>query len=109
MTDQQKYNRISILTGVSDSDLLGEYLNMAETEIIAWMYSSYPSIPEGATMPPKYEQIQISAVIAALSVQGAEGETTHIENGVHNYFKYEDMVSYIRQHVYPLVYLGAEE
>ena len=110
MTDADKLNRIKTLTGEMGKDaLFTEYLNMAASEILAWMYSAYPSIPEDATVPVKYDQVQVSAVITAYTVKGAEGETTHIENGVHNYFKYEDMVSYIRNHVYPLVYLGAEE
>ena len=109
MTDAEKLNRINLILGTEGQDeLLAEYLSMAASEIISWMYSSYPEIPEGATVPAKYEQVQVSAVIAGITVQGAEGETHHIENGVTNTFKYEDMVSYIRHHVYPLIYMGAE-
>ena len=107
----EELRRLKVILGIegSDSDaLLSEYLNMASNEIISWIYSSYPEIPEGAVLPAKYTETLIQAVASAYNIRGAEGEKSHSENGVQNVFKYEDLISYIRQHVYPYVYLGAE-
>ena len=72
-------------------------------EILNWLYERYEEVPEGTTLPAKYDQVQIFAVIAGFSVAGAEGESRHIENGIHRYFKYPDMLAYIKSNVSPYV------
>ena len=106
MTDVDKLNRLKILLG-DDEDLptdneLTEYLLIAEQEIINWLYIR-TSVPEGAVFPSRYDNVQIMAVVAAVNIIGAEGETVHIENGTHRTFKYDDLLAYIRAHVQPYV------
>ena len=76
------------------------YLTAAEKEILAWRYSySKQAVSE---VPAEYEMVQIHAVIAGLSISGAENQTQHIENGISRVFKYADMIQYIRSNVIPL-------
>lgn len=110
MTDEAKLNRLKILLGPeADSDaLLSEYLDIAKEEILNWLYIRLGQIPSDVTtVPVRYEQVQIMAVLAAYNIRGAEGQTLHIENGMHRQFVYDDLVKYVHSHVDPYVRLGA--
>ena len=110
MTDLQKLNRLKILLGdeaPNDDTLLEEYLAIAKDEILNWLYIRLGGVPaEVASVPAVYEQTQIMAVLAAYNIRGAEGQTLHIENGMHRDFVYDDLVKYVRTHVFPYVRLS---
>lgn len=110
MTDEAKLNRLKILLEVTGSDedaLLSEYLDIAKDEILNWLYIRLGAVPpEVDEVPAAYEQVQIMAVLAAYNIRGAEGQTLHIENGMHRDFVYDDLVKYIRTHVFPYVRLS---
>lgn len=105
MTDTEKLNRIKTLLGISDTSedtLLTEYLSMAKSEILNWIYAG--DIPSDVTdVPQRYEQTQVQAVIAGYSISGAEEQTSHTENGIARVFRYSDMLQYIHSHVIPMV------
>ena len=113
MTDAQKLDIIKTLlddgTGYLPSDTtLNTYITLAANEILAWKYHLVGGIPEDVTEVPSLDEgAQIYAVVAGYTHAGAEGEQTHIENGVHRHFMYEDMIGYIRNHVLPYVRVGA--
>lgn len=105
MTDADKLEQVKLLLGVTAGDmsqdsLISAYLSMAEKEIISWRYSYTGR--EVTAVPTEYETTQIMAVVAGFSQGGAENQTRHSENGIDRYFKYEDMVAYIRAHVIPI-------
>lgn len=113
MTDAQKLQTIKVLlddgTGYLPSDnTLNTYITLAANEILAWKYHLVGGIPNDVTDVPSLDEgAQIYAVVAGYTHAGAEGEQTHIENGVHRHFMYEDMIGYIRNHVLPYVRVGA--
>ena len=112
MTDAQKLETVKTLLddgGEMPSDeKLNTYLLLAGNEILAWKYHLVGGVPDDVAMVPTIDEgAQIYAVIAGYTHAGAEGETQHIENGVHRHFLYEDMIGYIRNHVLPLVRVGA--
>lgn len=113
MTDEQKLITVQTLiddgTGYMPSDnLLNTYLDMAKSEILAWMYHLVGGVPEDVTdVPSKYEGIQIYAVVVGFTQSGAEGQGLSIENGVHRDFRYSDMLDYIHNNVLPYVRVGA--
>lgn len=110
MTDEAKLNRLKTLLGETGSDedkLLEEYLAIAKDEILNWLYIRLGAVPpEVDEVPAAYEQVQIMAVLAAYNIRGAEGQTLHIENGMHRQFVYDDLVKYVRSHVFPYVRLS---
>ena len=110
MTDEAKLNRLKTLLEVTGSDedaLLEEYLAIAKDEILNWLYIRLGAVPpEVDEVPAAYEQVQIMAVVAAYNIRGAEGQTLHIENGMHRDFVYDDLVKYVRTHVFPYVRLS---
>ena len=107
MTDEEKLRRLKKLLGITDTDedeLLSEYLDIAKDEILNWLYIRLGAVPpEVEEVPAAYEQVQIMAVLAAYNIRGAEGQTLHIENGMHRQFVYDDLIKYIRTHVFPYV------
>lgn len=113
MTDEQKLITVKTLiedgSGYMPTDnTLNTYIEIAGNEILAWMYHLVGGVPSGVTdVPEKYDGIQVYAVVAGYTQAGAEGEQTHIENGVHRHFRYSDMLDYIHNHVLPIVRVGA--
>lgn len=113
MTDAQKLITVKTLlddgTGyMPDDETLNTYIALAANEILAWKYHLIGGVPASVTdVSILDEGAQIYAVVAGYTHAGAEGEETHIENGVHRHFVYEDMIGYIRNHVLPYVRVGA--
>ena len=112
MTDAQKMLTLQTLLSdggdVPEDQKLITYLNLAGNEILQWKYHLVGGVPESVTdVPSADEGAQIYAVIAGYTQAGAEGQSQHIENGVHRVFRYEDMMGYIRNHVLPYVRVGA--
>ena len=113
MTDAQKLDTLKILledgSGYLPSDeTLNTYITLSGNEILSWMYHLIGGVPSDVTtVPDKYETVQIYSVVAGWTHTGAEGEQTHIENGVHRHFVYADMIGYIHNHVLPFVRVGA--
>lgn len=106
MTDSSKLENLKILLGIEGNDedaQLGVYLEMAQTEIMNWLYSSTGEDPTMFRFPERYDWVQINACIAGFNLNGAENQATHSENGISRTFKYSDMVDYIHAHVYPYV------
>jgi hypothetical protein len=113
MTDAQKLEIVKTLLddgtcNMPSDDKLNTYIILAGNEILSWKYHLIGGVPSTVTEVPSIDDgAQIYAVVAGYTHAGAEGEQTHIENGVHRHFIYEDMIGYIRNHVLPYVRVGA--
>ena len=108
MTDDQKlaYVKIRLSDGgeMPSDEMLIEYIRSAGQEILNWMYDNYQSVPDDVTeVPPKYEEMQIAAVVAGYTHAGSEGQDTHTENGVTRRFVFDDMRDYIRKNANAIV------
>ena len=111
MTDAQKLAAVKALLDdggyVPSDDKLNQYLSIAGNEILAWQYHLVGGVPNNVTeVPGRYDGTHIYAVVAGYTHAGAEGEQTHIENGVHRVFIYADMLAYIHNNVLPIVRVG---
>ena len=112
MTDAEKISKIKTLLDdggemPTDAKLL-TYLSMAGNEILSWMYHLIGGVPtDVTTVPIRYENTQIYAVVAGYTQAGAEGESNHSENGVTRDYRYSDMLDYIHNNVLPYVRVGA--
>lgn len=104
MTDAEKLASLKSILGITvttQDSYLSAYLALAKAEILAWVYSG--STPDDVTdVPTRYEVTQIMAVVSGYGIQGAEGQIAHSENGIGRTWKYEDMVAYVRNHVYQI-------
>lgn len=109
MTTVEKLSLVKTILGISASDTsldseLTAYLDMAGEEILNWLYINHPNKHASEkNVPIRYSMVQVHAVVNGYSHKGAEGETVHNENGINRTFKYDDMIAYIRSHVFQLV------
>lgn len=108
LTDKMAMLRVLLGSGAEQppGDVLEVLLKFAETEILAWMYRSYPSLPDGVEgVPREYEMIQIHAALIGYNMLGVEGQNSHSENGVSRQYAYSDMAAFIHRNVTPLAYV----
>lgn len=100
MTTAELITNINLMMGEEYSDeLLSAYIQQAQTECVNWEYQLI-GIPEDIDMA-KYDSIVINAVIVAMSLRGAEGETQHSENGILRGYKWSSMDDYIHRAIVP--------
>ena len=112
MTDAEKLAKVQLLLNdggeVPASEVLEEYIRLAGQEILYWRYHLVGDVPDDvSTVPTKYDNVQIYAVIAGYTHAGAEGQSSHAENGINRVFIYADMSDYIHDHVLPYARVGA--
>ena len=83
MTDEQKISMTARLSGKDkelDAELLSDYLMIAGQEI---MERCYPfGYKDDAPVPGRYCLLQCKIAAYLISKEGAEGQTSHSENGV---------------------------
>lgn len=85
MTDLDKARVLRGMIESDDSDdVLLSYLGLARQLILNRMYPYHNT--ENAKVPARYETLQIELAAYMLNKRGAEGETQHIENGIHRNF-----------------------
>lgn len=86
MTDVEKLSALRAVVGGSDSEeVLSTYLVLAGSKIIA---KAFPYDDTVTAVPKKYEYLQIEIAAYMLNKRGAEGQTSHSENGISR--SYED-------------------
>ena len=107
MTTAELITVIKLMLGETYSDeLLSAYITQAQAECLNWEYSliGIPPLEDGEERDySKYDGLVIDAVVFAMSIRGAEGETQHSENGILRGYKYSDMRQYIHAHLIPFV------
>ena len=82
MTNEQKIEKLKVLISPDTaSDILISYL-LEQSEGIILNRRSPFGPPEGATLSPLHEQIQIRVAVELFSKMGAEGQVEHAENGI---------------------------
>lgn len=79
MTDAEKKTMLQRMTGETDQDILTTYLKLAEGIV---MRRRFPFSSESQTMPEEYGDIQVEIAAFLLNKRGAEGESSHTENGI---------------------------
>ena len=72
--------RVGIAPDVAEEDVLESELLAAESMILNKMYPF--GYDEGIGIPARYERLQIKLAVELYSKRGAEGQTSHGENGV---------------------------
>lgn len=82
MTIEEKIVEMSvgIAPDVADDDVLKSELMAAEGMILNKMYPF--GYEDGTEIPSRYERLQIKLAIELYTQRGAEGQTSHTENGV---------------------------
>lgn len=82
MTDTEKREALalSIAPDTEDEIVLDGLLSLAASLILNRMYPF--GYDDAKTVPLRYEQIQIQLAVELYTQRGAEGQTSHSENGI---------------------------
>lgn len=96
---EEKLQQLKIMLGIDDTDedeLLTLLLTQSGKKIVRAVY------PYGKTdedVPSRYSFLQVEVAERMYNLRGAEGESAHIENGVHR--TYESIEDFIAHNVVP--------
>lgn len=101
MTDEEKLSALKVMVGSDDTDeVLSAYLNIAGQKIIN---RAYPYKDDVSEVPARYEALQIEIAAYLLNKRGAEGETSHTENGITRSYENADVPASMLKPVTPHV------
>ena len=99
MTQDEKLTALKAMVGTSDSDeVLSTYLNFAGSRILA---KAYPYQNDVTEIPDQYSYLQVEIAAYLLNKRGAEGQTSHTENGVSRSYENGDVPSSMLKSVVP--------
>jgi len=81
MTIEEKIMKfdVALAPDVVANDVSRSELMAAETMILNKMYPF--GYPDGTEVPARYEQLQIKLAVELFNQRGAEGQSSHSENG----------------------------
>ena len=92
----------TVKTMVDDSTLSDEtarvYLEIAGTKIIA---RAYPFDDTASAVPDRYKMLQCEIAAYLINKRGAEGETSHSENGISRAYENADIPESMMAQIIP--------
>ena len=99
MTDEEKLTMLKSMTEETDNDVLSTYLTLAKGVVLS---RAYPYTEED-TVPAKYDTVHVEIAAYMLNKRGAEGQTSHSENGISRSYENADIPSSMLKVVTPHV------
>jgi len=99
MTNSQKIALVVAMSGEDDEEIVSAYLDMAGQKIISLAYPFDHTVTE---VPARYEHVQIDAAVYLLNKRGAEGQTSHSENGISRTYEDADLPATMLRGVVPV-------
>ena len=101
MTQTEKLQLLKALVGESDTEeVLLAYLNIAGRKILN---RAYPYGTEETEVPTRYDFLQCEIAAYMLNKRGAEGQTSHSENGISRSYESADVPESMLGAVTPMV------
>ena len=89
MRQTEKLTQLKAMVGSADSDdVLLAYLNIAGCKIIN---RAYPYGTDETEVPSRYDFLQCEIAAYLLNKRGAEGQTSHSENGISRSYESADV------------------
>lgn len=99
MTNDEKLAALKAMVGSSDSDeVLSAYLKLAGGKIIA---KAFPYRNDVTEVPVQYGYLQVEIAAYMLNKRGAEGQTSHSENGISRTYEDADIPSSMLKAITP--------
>lgn len=98
MYDAEKMMHFQTVTGEQDCEIAQYYLESAKSKILRRVY------PFGVTdeeIPEEYSAHQIDIAVYLYNKRGAEGQTSHSENGISRTYEDADVPESMLRGIYP--------
>ena len=90
-----------MLPNESETEILAECLEQAKDAVLNQMYPF--GYKEGTEVPAKYETVCVRIAVYLYNKQGAEGQSIHIENGIHRHYEDGDIPPSMLKRITPFV------
>lgn len=100
MSDSEKILNAKLLSGEMDDGTVSAYLAIAGAKICR---RAYPFDPTAAVVPAQYEYMQIEIAVYLLNKRGADGQTSHTENGISRTYENGDVPESMLRGIVPMV------
>ena len=103
MTNEVKIEKLKVLISpdTASEELLLYLLEQSEGIVLNRRYPF--GVPEGATVPAQYEQIQLRIAVELYSKMGAEGQVGMSENGISRNWESGDVSYSLLRKIVPVV------
>lgn len=92
--------KLRIAPDAADERLLYDLLEQARTIVLNRRFPFGYS--DGTEVPSQYERIQLSIAVELYSKMGAEGETSHSENGISRSYEAGDVSPSLLKQIIPM-------
>lgn len=99
MTEAGKIQMVSAMSGETNDAVISAYLRLAGSKICQL---ACPFQSDVEDVPPKYEMVQVEAAVYLLNKRGAEGETSHSENGISRSYENGDLPESMLRQITPM-------
>ncbi len=99
MTVTEMKAQLALITDERDDDILSAYLDIAGAKILERVYPYKHD--EELSVPAKYQSTQLEIAVFLLNKRGAEGETSHGENGINRSYESASVPASMLKHVIP--------
>ncbi len=100
MEDTEKVDVVKTMTDETDTTVISVFLNIAKETILNRLYP-HETEDDKRTWLTKYDLVQCRVASYLLNKRGAEGETSHSENGITRSYKNGDIPSSLMQEITP--------
>ena len=98
MSEEEKLKIVQSMTEETDAEILRSYLKIAGAKIIC---RAYPYSTEVTEVPAKYAALHCEIAAYLLNKRGAEGQTSHTENGISRQYENGDVPESMLKAVIP--------
>lgn len=99
MTDAEKITMVKAMCGEQDTEIVSAYLALAGSKILR---IAYPFDETKTEVPDKYAHTQVDAAVYLLNKRGAEGQTSHSENGISRNYENADLPASLLRDIVPV-------
>ena len=105
MTQAEKLTMLKVMVGVpaestTDDAALTVYLSLSASKVLRRAYPYHDTL---ADVPAQYETLQCEIAAYLWNKRGAEGQTTHRENGISRSYESSDVPESMLNHIVPCV------
>lgn len=99
MTTEEMTTMLTSMTEETNAATLSTYLSLAKQVVLLRLYP-YKDIT--ATVPAKYQGVQVEIAAFMLNKRGAEGEKAHSENGITRSYESGDIPDSLLRRIVPM-------
>ena len=101
MTDTEKITLVEAMTDETDEDVISAFLSMAGDAV--YHYADPYKTTDKETILEEYGGVQARAAAYLLNKRGADGQTSHSENGISRGYETGDLPESLKREITPKV------